>query len=556
MDEFDREAPLFDGKVRVLVQQPERDDRHTFLTVRMLNGQRTLNSNQKERVLRIEVTDDEELETFFLYVWSVSEEEFHDLKHQQRLLVDFPKFATNFMDLLTCCLAKPTILHESSSNHRPEGQAPLSYLAVLNTHDTAGHSTFSIVETNAFKRLTHLSLQFTPGDDAEVKLYLAARLRQTTHEKRRLQQDLATTTSDLNAAKKSESELKTQVDHAAQQHSEQLGQAKMAYSDEMTAQKEAALATLHETERMYSAKLESLRISSKDEIEQLQRNLAESQATIQSLQKTKYQHEIKLEQLELHVAQLEKSNQQHADELQALKDQNKALDHDVFTKEKLLNQSDLRIAALQQQVADKEDVIQKSTELLQASSNHKLEIEETLTMYKANNSTMQQKLELSISEINKGNQIIEQMHSENQAMKAKLRMKSKILKQQDLIVQEKEHQRDQLMHQLKALKNELLLRDDQIALVQSKNDDLAQKLDESNKLLASNQQVITWLNKEINEAQLSSHKRSAYSTAFTFHPPSATTLGPSANPATSSLLDRDLPQRYGMSTASRLGANS
>ncbi|RHY26668.1 hypothetical protein DYB32_007409, partial [Aphanomyces invadans] len=369
-------------------------------------------SNQKERVLRIEVTDDEELETFFLYVWSVSEEEFHDLKHQQRLLVDFPKFATNFMDLLTCCLAKPTILHESSSNHRPEGQAPLSYLAVLNTHDTAGHSTFSIVETNAFKRLTHLSLQFTPGDDAEVKLYLAARLRQTT-------QDLATTTSDLNAAKKSESELKTQVDHAAQQHSEQLGQAKMAYSDEMTAQVPTPVPWI-----------------SGVQITLCFRNLAESQATIQSLQKTKYQHEIKLEQLELHVAQLEKSNQQHADELQALKDQNKALDHDVFTK-----------------VWRDHPKWPLTGELFV----EQLEIEETLKMYKANNSTMQQKLELSISEINK-------------------------------IVQEKEHQRDQLMHQLKALKNELLLRDDQIALVQSKNDDLAQKLDESNKLLASNQQ--------------------------------------------------------------------
>ncbi|RHY60840.1 hypothetical protein DYB30_010375 [Aphanomyces astaci] len=437
MDEFDREGPLFDGKVRVLVQQPERDERHTLLTVRMLNGQRTLNSNQKERVLRIEVTDDEELETFFLYVWSVSEEEFHDLKHQQRLLVDFPKFAANFMDLLTCCLAKPTLLHESSSSHRPEGQAPLSYLAVLNTHDAAGYSTFSIVETNAFKRLTHLSLQFTPGDDAEVKLYLAARLRQTTHEKRRLQDDLMATTADLDATKESEAALQTQVDRAMQQHAEQLGSAKMAASEAMTAQKEAALQTLHDTERMYTTKLENLRLSSKEEIEQLQHKLAETESALQLLQKTKYQHETNIATLERHVAALEDTNRLNSVELQSLKSQNKALDQD-------------------------------------------LEIEETLKMYKANNSTMQQKLELSISEINKGNQIIQQIHQENQAFKAKMRMKSKILKQQEL--------RDQLVHQVKALKNELIMRDDQLSLVQQKNEDLAHKLEESNKLLASNQQ--------------------------------------------------------------------
>ncbi|RHY13088.1 hypothetical protein DYB36_002994 [Aphanomyces astaci] len=449
MDEFDREGPLFDGKVRVLVQQPERDERHTLLTTKPSLVWQTLNSNQKERVLRIEVTDDEELETFFLYVWSVSEEEFHDLKHQQRLLVDFPKFAANFMDLLTCCLAKPTLLHESSSSHRPEGQAPLSYLAVLNTHDVAGHSTFSIVETNAFKRLTHLSLQFTPGDDAEVKLYLAARLRQTTHEKRRLQDDLMATTADLDATKASEAALQTQVDRAMQQHAEQLGSAKMAASEAMTAQKEAALQTLHDTERMYTTKLENLRLSSKEEIEQLQHKLAETESELQSLQKTKYQHETNIATLERHVAALEDTNRLNSVELQSLKSQNKALDQDVFTK---------------------------------------LEIEETLKMYKANNSTMQQKLELSISEINKGNQIIQQIHQENQAFKAKMRMKSKILKQQELMVQEKEHQRDQLVHQVKALKNELLMRDDQLSLVQQKNDDLAHKLEESNKLLASNQQ--------------------------------------------------------------------
>ncbi|KAF0728105.1 hypothetical protein Ae201684P_013865 [Aphanomyces euteiches] len=541
MDEFDRERPLFDGKVRVLVQQPDRDDRHTFLTIRMLNGQRTLNSNQKERVLRIEVTDDDELETFFLYVWSVSEEEFHDLKHQQRLLVDFPKFATNFMDLLTCCLAKPTLLHESSSNHRPEGQAPLSYLAVLNTNDQHmnGQSTFSIVETNAFKRLTHLSLQFTPGDDAEVKLYLAARLRQTTHEKLQLIEDLTTTTDNLEATKASEVALQKEVDQARQLHAEQMNAAKMQFSDELTTQKESALKTLHETERMYTNKIEMLLAASKDEIDRLQAKIAEHEATIQSLSKLKYQNEMRIEQMGIQIAELEKSNQSNGTEIQKMKEQNKLLDQDVFAKDKLLAHNESRLAALQQQVLDKEEVIQKTSELLQSATNHKLEIEETLKMYKANHNAMQQKLELSIAEINKGNQIIEHIQQENQAFKSKLKMKSKILKQQELIVQEKQLQRDELAQQLKSLKNELALRDDQISLLQNKNNEFARKLEESNKLLASNQQVISWLNKEINEAQLTSHKRTAYSTAFTFQPPPA-------NP-TSSNENGGIARRYGTS---------
>ena len=36
-----------------------------------------------------------------------------------------------------------------------------------------GIATLHVVETNPFKHLTHLSLKFLPGSDAEVKKYLA-----------------------------------------------------------------------------------------------------------------------------------------------------------------------------------------------------------------------------------------------------------------------------------------------------------------------------------------------------------------------------------------------
>lgn len=36
-----------------------------------------------------------------------------------------------------------------------------------------GVGNLNIIETNPFKHLTHLSLRFVPGNDAEVKKYLA-----------------------------------------------------------------------------------------------------------------------------------------------------------------------------------------------------------------------------------------------------------------------------------------------------------------------------------------------------------------------------------------------
>ena len=42
-----------------------------------------------------------------------------------------------------------------------------TFLAVLDTQTSEG-SLLSIVETNKFKHLTHLSLRFTPGNDASI----------------------------------------------------------------------------------------------------------------------------------------------------------------------------------------------------------------------------------------------------------------------------------------------------------------------------------------------------------------------------------------------------
>jgi hypothetical protein len=40
MEEFDREAPLFDRRFHVLVQAPERDEKLLPLTIRLLTGVR------------------------------------------------------------------------------------------------------------------------------------------------------------------------------------------------------------------------------------------------------------------------------------------------------------------------------------------------------------------------------------------------------------------------------------------------------------------------------------------------------------------------------------
>lgn len=124
----------------------------------------------------------------------VGEDDYHQLKHDQCLRVDFKSFPRKFIELLESCRGES---HAGEGNRRLSSSAALEYedtasrsespmsshgqpsfLARLETQVTGGYSMFSLVETNLFKDLTHLSLKFRAGNDTSIKTYLAARLRQ------------------------------------------------------------------------------------------------------------------------------------------------------------------------------------------------------------------------------------------------------------------------------------------------------------------------------------------------------------------------------------------
>lgn len=135
----------------------------------------------------------------------VGEDDYHQLKHDQCLRVDFNSFPRKFIELLQSCRGAggcdslATNPEPGSSGTSTGGsdsrtdEARLgrgdalsaeairpSFLARLETLVPGGFSVFSLVETNPFKELTHLSLKFRAGNDAAIKTYLAARLRQVS----------------------------------------------------------------------------------------------------------------------------------------------------------------------------------------------------------------------------------------------------------------------------------------------------------------------------------------------------------------------------------------
>jgi len=147
---------IYTGIVPVVLKHADREDRATTLTVALAYG---VAQPRNQKVLHVQLTD--ESDSFLLYTLDISEDEFHALKAEQSILVDFPTFPLKLVELLRHCQA-------AHAEENPRFVATLSTLG--------GAPVFALTEINTFRQVTHLSLRFVAGNDGAIKKYLAGRV--------------------------------------------------------------------------------------------------------------------------------------------------------------------------------------------------------------------------------------------------------------------------------------------------------------------------------------------------------------------------------------------
>lgn len=148
---------------------------------------------QKEKMFHLELTDEQD--AFFLYFLDVGESDFHQLKKEQSILVEFPVFAENLIELILLC-----------SKNVPQGSSHFS------AHLDTTEERFSIVESNVFKQITHIALKLRRGNDAAIKDYLSSRLKYATSRGSCLEAELAKSESTLKILEQGSAELQRALD--------------------------------------------------------------------------------------------------------------------------------------------------------------------------------------------------------------------------------------------------------------------------------------------------------------------------------------------------------
>ncbi|XP_064284190.1 spindle assembly abnormal protein 6 homolog isoform X2 [Passer domesticus] len=483
---------IFDRAVSVRVRGCGCEERR--LSVRVNIELLSISNPVHKKDLAVRLTDD--TDPFFLYNLVISEEDFQSLKSQQGLLVDFSAFPQKFIDLLQQCIQEQN------------KDIPRFLLQLVSSAPALDHTPVSlnVVETNPFKHLTHLSLKFLPGTDAEIKKFLANCLKCLKEDKMMLEEKLKRTEEDLTRqlsyTQQSLSEKSRELDKLKNEWTSYTTALSNKHSQELTSEKERALQAQTQYQQQHEQQKKELENLHQKSIQQLQNRLSELEVINKDLTERRYKGDSTVRELKAKLSGLEDECQRAKQEVLSLRRENTTLDAECHEKEKLINQLQTRVAVLEQEIKDKDQLVTRTKEVLDATQEQKVILEETTEEKQRHIEKLETTIKSLSAELLKANEIIKKLQGDLKTLMSKLKLKNTVTIQQEKLLAEKEEKLQKEQRESQEMGQSLRMKEQEVCKLQEQLESTIQKLEESKQLLQTNENVITWLNRQLSEVQM------------------------------------------------------
>ncbi|KAM4547631.1 spindle assembly abnormal protein 6 homolog isoform 2-T2 [Odontesthes bonariensis] len=488
---------LFCRVLQVHVRCRDCEERKANVRV-SIELQLTTNPVHKKDLL-VRITDD--IDPYFLFNLSISEEDFQSLKVQQGLLIDFASFPQKFIDLLNLCYSE-----QQSDN--PRFLLHLAYQSPL----LEGPASLSVVETNAFKHLNHLSLRLAQGSDKEVKDYLAACLFSLKTEKQALDMKVKKIEEDLSRqlsyAQQTLSEKTKELDKLRSEWTNQTSSLSSRHAQELQSEREKAVELQGRIQQETEQLRQELESAHKKSNQQLQSRVTELEVTGRELTEKKYKNESIIRDLKIKLVGSEEECQRLKQQVLSLRRENSTLDTEVHEKERLVSQLQMRAAVLDQENKDKDLLMHRTKEMLEATQQRKESVEENAESMELKIRKLEATVKSLSEELMKANGIIKKLQGEVRGLVGKIKVKNTVTVSQEKVLQDTSDKLQSAEKDLQSTQQLLSTKDEQILKLKEQLEKTVQKLNESREVLQTNENVINWLNKQLNENQLSRKTRS------------------------------------------------
>ena len=491
--------PLFTQTLPVRIKPSDREEFSANLTLKVCLSQSSDSRSATPAApsLSFELTDSSD--PFFLYALRVSEPDFHCLKTDQRLLVDFQAFPSMVQKLLNEC----------------GSAAPMT--ASLSLEDTETAS-LSIVEANQFRELTHFSLRLRRGNDEAVKQYLASRLTHFKTFSVSLEEKLRITEEELRRTQHGKEQIS--VSHTALQN-----ELETALSSANSA-KDREIADLKEG---HARELRGMLESSQAERAQESRQLREAVrlAEVRASCAEKNAEELKAQNLTLEtdltnsrkrVDQTENECNALSKSLDEARKESRILDTERHKLEKRIAELTVEVSGLRDNLESKGKLASNAAEMSEQLQSQKRLVEETVNGLRSQLANAEAKIAELNESLSKSHKTVETLETSVRTQKGKMKLKVSALHQQEALIVELEKKQSDNLRDITILRDALDKEKDASHRTRTDLENQLNKLNEAHNLLQSNEQVIAYLNKQLTDREVRTFSSTPNSLALQMGP--------------------------------------
>lgn len=362
---------------------------------------------------------------------------------------------------------------------------------LVDSNSTSSSRRLDIVETNGFKRVTHLSLKMACADDPTMVAYLSSRLYQVSRQSNELERALQSERSHHQQTKEELRSVQHELENAKYdaQHEKSLLQTQWRQDRESLTDERKRL------EAYYNEKLETLRSelrsaqeSSKNIQGEYKQEQADLKEQIESLRDAVKKHELKKQELESII-------QRKDDEISSISEAKQNLRNTVDSKAQVEQEN----RKLYEDIHSRDSEIQRLGHLLDNERSKMKQLNEQLKKYENHVQMLKNKIMESRKEIENGNNIINRLREERRSLKAELKSEVSARKAAKSQVQDKNEAMRKLEDRMNSLNDEIASQKRKTASVSKEKEDVEQELQEAKQIISKNQQLIACLEKELNE---------------------------------------------------------
>ncbi|GFH57793.1 hypothetical protein CTEN210_14269 [Chaetoceros tenuissimus] len=454
-----------------------------------------------------------------LYELELGESDFQKLQQDQALLVNFSDFSKSFIELLSMCdlgqdkEEKNEVKLSSIKMSDDQGSKFMCRIEEFQDHHTrsswnggkenrSSAARFSIVESNQFRELIHLSLDIDIGSDETVRKYLSSRLKDTLGQN-----------SLLSFQLRNEKQKSDEVDCAYSELSKQYNELLSISERERTtiARKADDSIQQHNTQRMEELRhltrlkdeeIACIKKEKEDCIRRLQEELEKAVNTNKTLVEENNAKSESISRISQEYEQCQGDLRMTKQELERVHVEVKILKNERDDLTTQVQHWKAEIKELESSNYEYHSRLDESQSELETTKQYTKESLQEKEIFANQIQTMKQEIFHLQAELNRNQDLLGRYQKDRREIKKKLKARTDMIKTQEFSLNSKDERLREMQADLNKKEGELESIQSELSTTQCQLKETNDKLLEKERALISNQQVISFLNREANKSRI------------------------------------------------------